>query len=230
MVQRQVPNPAELLDLMKFKRPEFNGKKRRLDSALTIDDLRTIAKRRTPKAAFDYTDGAAEGELSLTRARQAFQDVEFHPGILRPAPSVDTSVDILGGPSALPFGIAPTGFTRLMQTEGEVAGAGAAAAAGIPFTLSTLGTTSIEGVKAANPHGRNWFQLYVMRDREISYELTRRAAVAGFDTLQFTVDTPVAGARLRDKRNGFSIPPQLTLGTIINAIPRPWWWLSLIHI
>ena len=228
MVQRQVPNPAELLDLMKFKRPEFNGKKRRLDSALTIDDLRTIAKRRTPKAAFDYTDGAAEGELSLTRARQAFQDVEFHPGILRPAPSVDTSVDILGGPSALPFGIAPTGFTRLMQTEGEVAGAGAAAAAGIPFTLSTLGTTSIEGVKAANPHGRNWFQLYVMRDREISYELTRRAAVAGFDTLQFTVDTPVAGARLRDKRNGFSIPPQLTLGTIINAIPRPWWWYDFL--
>lgn len=228
MVQRQVPNPAELLDLMKFKKPEFNGKKRRLDSALTIDDLRTIAKRRTPKAAFDYTDGAAEGELSLTRARQAFQDVEFHPGILRPAPDVDTAVEILGGPSALPFGIAPTGFTRLMQTEGEVAGAGAAATAGIPFTLSTLGTTSIEGVKAANPHGRNWFQLYVMRDREISYELTRRAAAAGFDTLQFTVDTPVAGARLRDKRNGFSIPPQLTLGTIINAIPRPWWWYDFL--
>lgn len=228
MVTRQVPKPSELLELMKFKKPEFDGRKRRLDAALTIDDLRTIAKRRTPTAAFDYTDGAAEGELSLTRARQAFRDVEFHPGILKPAPDVDTSVDILGGPSALPFGIAPTGFTRLMQTEGEEAGAGAAAAAGIPFTLSTLGTTSIEGVKAANPNGRNWFQLYVMRDREISYELTRRAAAAGFDTLQFTVDTPVAGARLRDKRNGFSIPPQLTLGTIINAIPRPWWWWDFL--
>ena len=80
--------------------------------------------------------------------------------------TVDTDCEILGGPSALPFGIAPTGFTRLMQTEGEIAGAGAAAAAGIPFTLSTLGTTSIEDVKAANPHGRNWFQLYVMRRRE----------------------------------------------------------------
>lgn len=228
MVTRQVPKPSELLELMKFKKPELDGRKRRLDAALTIDDLRTIAKRRTPKAAFDYTDGAAEGELSLTRARQAFQDVEFHPGIFKPAPDVDTSVDILDGPSALPFGIAPTGFTRLMQTEGEEAGAGAAAAAGIPFTLSTLGTTSIEGVKAANPNGRNWFQLYVMRDREISYELTRRAAAAGFDTLQFTVDTPVAGARLRDKRNGFSIPPQLTLGTIINAIPRPWWWWDFL--
>ncbi|TDP93377.1 L-lactate dehydrogenase (cytochrome) [Leucobacter luti] len=228
MVKRQVPKPTELFELMQFKRPDFNGKRRRLEGALTINDLRTIAKRRTPKAAFDYTDGAAEGELSLARARQAFQDVEFHPGILRPAPTVDTSVEILGGPSALPFGIAPTGFTRLMQTEGEVAGAGAAAAAGIPFTLSTLGTTSIEDVRATNPAGRNWFQLYVMRDREISYELTRRAAAAGFDTLHFTVDTPVAGARLRDKRNGFSIPPQLSIGTVINALPRPWWWVDFL--
>ena len=228
MVTRQLPQPAELFELMKFKRPDLNGKRRRLEGALTIADLRRIASRRTPKAAYDYTDGAAEGELSLSRARQAFEDIEFHPGILRPAESVDTSVEILGGPSALPFGIAPTGFTRLMQTEGEIAGAGAAAAAGIPFTLSTLGTTSIEDVKAANPAGRNWFQLYVMRDREISYGLARRAAAAGFDTLMFTVDTPVAGARLRDKRNGFSIPPQLTAGTILNALPRPWWWIDFL--
>ncbi|GAA4055894.1 quinone-dependent L-lactate dehydrogenase [Microbacterium laevaniformans] len=227
-VKRQLPKPGELLELMQFKKPELDGRKRRLEGALTIADLRTIAKRRTPKAAFDYTDGAAEGELSLARARQAFQDIEFHPDILRPAAEVDMSTEILGGPSALPFGIAPTGFTRLMQTEGETAGAGAAGAAGIPFTLSTLGTTSIEDVRAANPHGRNWFQLYVMRDREISYGLVRRAAAAGFDTLQFTVDTPVAGARLRDKRNGFSIPPQLTVGTIINAIPRPWWWIDFL--
>ncbi len=228
MVKRQLPKVPELLELMQFKKPELDGRKRRLDSALTIYDLRTIAKRRTPKAAFDYTDGAAEGELSLSRARQAFEDIEFHPDILRPAAEVDMSTEILGGPSALPFGIAPTGFTRLMQTEGETAGAGAAGAAGIPFTLSTLGTTSIEDVKNANPNGRNWFQLYVMRDREISYGLVRRAAAAGFDTLQFTVDTPVAGARLRDKRNGFAIPPQLTVGTIINAIPRPWWWIDFL--
>ena len=228
MVSRQLPKPAELLELMQFKRPDLNGKRRRLASALTIADLRRIAKRRTPKAAFDYTDGAAEGELSLGRARQAFEDIEFHPGVLKPAEHVDTSVEVLGGPSALPFGIAPTGFTRLMQTEGEIAGAGAAASAGIPFTLSTLGTTSIEDVCAANPHGRNWFQLYVMREREISYGLAKRAAAAGFDTLMFTVDTPVAGARLRDKRNGFSIPPQLTAGTIINAIPRPWWWIDFL--
>ena len=228
MVKRQLPKPAELAELMKFKKPELNGRKRRLDKALTIYDLRRIAKRRTPAAAFDYTDGAAEAELSLTRARQAFEDVEFHPDILRPAPDVNTSTTILGDTSALPFGIAPTGFTRLMHTEGEIAGAGAAGAAGIPFTLSTLGTSSIEDVKAANPHGRNWFQLYVMRQREISYGLVERAARAGFDTLMFTVDTPVAGYRMRDKRNGFSIPPQLTPGTIINALPRPWWWIDFL--
>lgn len=228
MVQRQLPRPFEIFDLLKFKKPVLSPKRRRLEAALTIDDLRTIAKRRTPRAAFDYTDGAAEGELSLARARQAFQDVEFSPRVLRPAEKVDTTTTILGGPSRLPFAIAPTGFTRLMQTEGEIAGAGAAGAAGIPFTLSTLGTTSIEAVRAANPHGRNWFQLYVMRDREISYELARRAAAAGFDTLQFTVDTPVAGARLRDKRNGFSIPPQISLRTIVNAAVRPWWWFDFL--
>ncbi|MCU1578141.1 MAG: alpha-hydroxy-acid oxidizing protein [Rhodoglobus sp.] len=228
MVKRQFPNPKDLFALMQFKKPELNGKKRRLASALTIYDLKAIAKRRTPRAAFDYTDGAAEGELSLARARQAFEDIEFHPSILRDVSTVDTTTKILGGTSAMPFGIAPTGFTRLMQTEGEIAGAGAAAAAGIPFTLSTLGTSSIEAVKAANPDGRNWFQLYVMRQREISYGLVERAAAAGFDTLMFTVDTPIAGARLRDKRNGFSIPPQLTLGTIINAIPRPWWWWDFL--
>jgi L-lactate dehydrogenase (cytochrome) len=228
MVKRQFPNPVELAKLMKFKAPELDGRKRRLDAALTIYDLRDIAKRRTPKAAFDYTDGSAEGELSLRRARQAFEDVEFHPSILRDVSQLDTTTSILGGTSAMPFGIAPTGFTRLMQTEGEIAGAGAAGAAGIPFTLSTLGTSTIESVTAANPTGRNWFQLYVMRQREISYGLVERAAAAGFDTLMFTVDTPVAGARLRDKRNGFSIPPQLTLGTVINAIPRPWWWFDFL--
>ena len=227
-MKRQLPKVRELAELMQFKKPELDARKRRLDAALTIGDLRAIAKRRTPAAAFDYTDGAAEGELSLTRARQAFEDVEFHPDILRPATRVDTSTTVLGGPSAMPFGIAPTGFTRLMQTEGETAGAGAAAAAGIPFTLSTLGTTTIEDVRATNPDGRNWFQLYVMRDRSISYGLVERAAAAGFDTLMFTVDTPVAGARLRDKRNGFSIPPALTLKTVANAIPRPWWWFDFI--
>lgn len=228
MVQRQLPKPSELLEFMQFKKPSLDFAGNRLQSALTIYDLRRIAKRRTPAAAFDYTDGAAEGELSMTRARQAFEDVEFHPGILTDVSTVDTTTQVLGGTSALPFGIAPTGFTRLMQTEGEIAGSGAAGAAGIPFTLSTLGTTSIEDVRRVNPNGRLWFQLYVMRQREISYGLVERAAKAGYDTLFFTVDTPIAGARLRDKRNGFSIPPQLSLKTVANAIPRPWWWYDFL--
>jgi L-lactate dehydrogenase (cytochrome) len=213
---------------MNFKKPELNAKKRRLENALTIWDLRTIAQHRTPKAAFDYTEGAAEGEISLARARQAFEDIQFTPSILRDVSTVDMSSEVLGGRVALPFGIAPTGFTRMMQTEGEIAGAGAAAAAGIPFSLSTMGTTAIEDVKAANPNGRNWFQLYMWKDRDRSMALVDRAAKAGFDTLLVTVDVPVAGARLRDKRNGFSIPPQLTAGTVINAIPRPEWWINFL--
>ena len=228
MVQRQFPKPSELKEFMTFKKPSLDFAGNRLEKALTIYDLRKIAKRRTPAAAFDYTDGAAEGEFSMNRARQAFEDIEFHPGVLTDVSAVDTTTEVLGGTSAMPFGIAPTGFTRLMQTEGEIAGAGAAGAAGIPFTLSTLGTTSIEDVRAADPDGRLWFQLYVMREREISYGLVERAAKAGFDTLFFTVDTPVAGARLRDKRNGFSIPPHLTMKTLLNAIPRPWWWFDFL--
>jgi L-lactate dehydrogenase (cytochrome) len=115
-----------------------------------------------------------------------------------------------------------------MQTEGEVAGARAAARAGIPFSLSTMGTSSIEQVKAANPHGRTGFQLYMWKDRERSMALVDRAAAAGFDTLLVTVDVPVAGARLRDKRNGMTIPPALSPKTIINAIPRPEWWINFL--
>ena len=228
MVQRQFPKPSELMEFMQFKKPSLDFTGNRLEKALTIYDLRKIAKRRPPAAAFDYTDGAAEGEFSMNRARQAFEDIEFHPGVLTDVSTVDTTTEVLGGTSAMPFGIAPTGFTRLMQTEGEIAGSGAAGAAGIPFCLSTLGTTSIEDVRKVNPDGRLWFQLYVMREREISYGLVERAAKAGFDTLFFTVDTPVAGARLRDKRNGFSIPPQLSLKTVANAIPRPWWWYDFL--
>ena len=227
-MERRVPRVKDLAPLMQFKKPEFNARTRRLERALTIEDLRTIAKRRTPKAAFDYTDGSAEAELSLARARQAFQDIEFHPAILRDVSKVDTSCTILGGRSELPFGIAPTGFTRMMQTEGEYAGARAAARAGIPFSLSTMGTASIEDVKAANPHGRNWFQLYMWKDRDRSMALVERAAAAGFDTLLVTVDVPVAGARLRDKRNGMSIPPALTASTVLDAIPRPQWWIDFL--
>ncbi|WP_152363345.1 alpha-hydroxy acid oxidase [Microlunatus speluncae] len=228
MVERRLPRPKDLAPLMRLKRPELNPKKRRLGNALTVEDLRRIAKRRTPRAAFDYTDGAAEGEFSLSRARQAFRDVTLHPRILRDVSTLDTTTEILGKKSAWPFAIAPTGFTRMMHTEGEVAGVRAAGRAGIPFSLSTMGTTSIEDVRAAGPDTRKWFQLYMWKDRERSMNLVRRAADNGFDTLLVTVDVPVAGARLRDTRNGLTIPPTLTPKTIVDAIPRPWWWFDFL--
>ena len=200
---------------MQFKAPDLNAKRRRLDAALTIADLQKITRRRTPKAAFDYTEGAAEGEISIERARQAFEDIQFNPAILRDVSEVSTGWDVLGAPVSMPFGIAPTGFTRMMQTEGEIAGASAAAAAGIPFSLSTMGTTAIEGVKKANPNGPNWFQLYMWKDRDRSMALVERAAAAGFDTLLVTVDVPVAGARLREKRN---VPLCEGVGILVAAV------------
>jgi L-lactate dehydrogenase (cytochrome) len=227
-VNRRVPKARDLAPLIRFKRPQFDATRRRLGAAFTIEDLRRIAKRRTPRAAFDYADGAAEDELSLQRARQAFRDIEFHPTILRDVTNVTAGWNVLGQPVVLPFGIAPTGFTRLMHTEGEIAGARAAARAGIPFSLSTLGTTAIEDLVTAAPQGRKWFQLYMWRDRERSMALVRRAADAGFDTLLATVDVPVAGARLRDNRNGMTIPPTLTLRTVLDAVPHPKWWFDLL--
>lgn len=227
-IKRRVPNPKDLAQLMKFKAPTWNATERRLKEALTIYDLRDIAKRRTPTAPFDYTDGSADQELSLARARQAFEDIEFQPRVLRDVSDVDLSSTVLGKKVAMPFGIAPTGFTRMMQTEGEIAGSQAAEAAGIPFSLSTMGTRSIEEVAEAAPNGRNWFQLYMWKDRDRSMALVERAAAAGFDTLLLTVDVPVAGARLRDKRNGMTIPPALTLGTVIDALPRPAWWINFL--
>jgi L-lactate dehydrogenase (cytochrome)/glycolate oxidase len=227
-VKRRFPSPKDLAQLLRFRKFIFSSQKRRLSKALTIYDLRVIAKRRTPQAPFDYTDGGADSESSLDRARAAYEKLEFQPNILRNVKNVDLSVKMLGKVMNMPLGIAPTGFTRMMQTEGEYAGACAAADAGIPYTLSTMGTRSIEDVAAAAPLGRNWFQLYMWKDRDRSMALVDRAKKSGFDTLVLTVDVPVAGARLRDVRNGMTIPPSLTAKTIINAIPRPAWWINFL--
>ena len=227
-IKRRIPSPKDFAQLLRFRKPIFNAKNRRLSRALTIYDLRDIAKRRTPKAPFDYTDGGADSESSLIRARNAFERVEFQPRVLRNVKDVDLTVKMLGKQMNLPLGIAPTGFTRMMQTEGEYAGATAAQDAGIPYTLSTMGTRSIEDVARVAPNGRNWFQLYMWKDRDRSMALVDRAKAAGFDTLVLTVDVPVAGARLRDVRNGMTIPPSLTSKTILNAIPRPGWWLNFL--
>ena len=211
--------------LLRFKKPILNPKQRRLSRAHTIYDLREIAQRVTPQGPFDYTDGAADQEISLNRARRAFEDIEFHPHILRNVDKASLATTLLGKPVNLPVGIAPTGFTRMMNSAGERASSSVAQELGIPFALSTMGTTSIENVAKAAPHGSNWFQLYLWRDREKSMELISRAHSAGFDGLILTVDAQIAGARLRDVRNGLTVPPSLSAKTILNAIPRPaWWW------
>ena len=228
MSDRQVPKWHELKLLLRAKPIELNPTKRRLDNALTINDLRTIARRRTPRSVFDYTDGAAEAEISLRRARDLFGNLEFNPSILRNVSDVDTTTSILCRPSALPFAFAPTGFTRMMNHEGENAVVRVAERRGIPYALSTLGTTSIEDVAAAAPGARKWFQLYVWKDRAAGEELMARAKAAGFEALVLTVDVPVAGARLRDARNGFSIPPALTVKTVLDAATHPAWWINLL--
>ena len=235
-LKRQLPQIDELLPLMKFKLPTLDRRAARLSTAANVWDLRMIAKRRTPTPAFDYTDGAAQDETTLNRSYKLFREITLIPKILHSTPEVDLSTTIAGGPSSLPFGIAPTGFTRFMQSEGEDAGASAAAKAGIPFSLSTMGTRSVEEVAKVSEEkrnskpgsGRRWFQLYLWNDREASRDLLERAQKEGFDTLLVTVDTPVAGQRLRDTRNGMTIPPQLTAKTVLDASYRPEWWFNFL--
>lgn len=225
---RRLPRPKDLAPLLKMKPRHKDATARRLASAHTIQDLRRIARRRTPAGPFDYTDGAADGEVGVRRAREAFEDLEFRPGILRDVEHADTSTTVLGAHSALPFGLAPTGFTRMMHTAGERAVVAAAQRAGIPYALSTMGTTSIEDVARSGPSARKWFQLYLWKDRELSRELVANAKAAGYEALVVTVDVPVNGNRLRDLRNGMTIPPQLTLKTFLDASYRWEWWLNFL--
>lgn len=227
-VRRQVPKWSDLRPLLGMQPVSWSATERRLASAANIWDLRRIAHRRTPRSVFDYTDGAAESEVSLARARAAYRRVEFHPRVLRDVADVDTSAAILGERSTLPLIFAPTGFTRMMQHEGERAVASVAARAGIPYVLSTMGTTSIEDVREVAPAADLWFQLYVWKDRDASQALIARAKAAGYRALMLTVDTAVAGARLRDVRNGLTIPPTLRVKTLADMSLHPAWWANLL--
>lgn len=227
-LKRRFPPVKDLKELMKFDKPTLDITGRKLAKATSVWELRQIAKRRTPKAPFDYVDGAAENEISLHRARMAYRDLEFNPGVLRDVTDADLSTEVFGTEISMPVGLAPTGFTRMMQTEGEYAGSAAAADKGIPFCLSTMGTASLEDVATHAPDGDNWFQLYLWKDRRASEELVRRAWETGYDTLLVTADTPVAGLRLRDTRNGMTIPPKLRLSTVLDASYRPEWWLNFL--
>jgi len=227
MTARQRPRWSELRPL--FGTGAGGGRvERKLARAASIGDLRLLARRRAPRAVFDYTDGAAGDELSLRRSREGYAHLEFVPRVLQDVSAVDPSTTILGKPSALPLVFAPTGFTRMMHTEGEPAVARAAERAGIPYALSTMGTTSIERLAAEAPGGRRWFQLYLWRDREAGRDFVVRAAESGYEALVLTVDTPVPGPRLRDVRNGLTIPPSVTRRTVVEGARHPAWWIDLL--
>src|SRR3954463_10772239 len=180
MTARRRPRWSELQPFLRLRRPPLIPGDGRLATVASIPDLRILARRRAPRAVFDYTDGAAGEEISLRRSREAYARVEFQPTVLQDVSMVDTSTTILGRPAALPLVFAPTGFTRMMHTDGEPAVARVASDTGIPYALSTMGTTSIERVAPAAPQGRRWFQLYLWRDREASRDLVLRAQQAGY--------------------------------------------------
>jgi L-lactate dehydrogenase (cytochrome) len=228
MTKRRLPRWSELRPLLQGRPVTLDPTTRRLRAAASLEDLRMQARRRTPRAVFDYTDGGANREVSLRRSREAFDRVEFIPSVLRDVSSIDVSSTVLGQPSSLPLVLAPTGFTRMMNHEGEPAVARAAARAGVPYALSTMGTTSVESLVQQAPEGRKWFQLYLWRDREASTALVRRAAENGYEALVLTVDTPAGGLRLRDVRNGMTIPPALTARTVLDGARHPAWWINLL--
>lgn len=225
---RRLPRPSEVLPLIGTPDRTKTRLQRRLERCASVWDVRALAKRRTPRAVFDYTDGAAMSETTLDRSRAAYERVEFTPRVLRNVAEVDMSIELLGGRNALPFAFAPTGFTRMMHHVGEPAVARVAAERGIAYGLSTLGTTSIEDLASVSPGTRRWFQLYVNRDRAQAEDLMARADANGFDTLVLTVDTAVGGIRRREVRNGLTIPPQLRLGTMAEMALYPRWWFNVL--
>lgn len=227
-MQRRLPNPKELAPLLHLERVDLNGTRRRLAKAQSIPDLRRIAQRRTPSGPFHYVDGAADDEITLRKARQYFHDVEFQPAILRDVRSTDTSTTLFGERYRLPFGCAPTGFTRMMHAEGERAVVRATGRAGIPYALSTMSTTSIQDLQTEAPDAAKMFQLYLWKDHDRSRELMALAQQNGYKALILTVDVPVTGNRMRDARYGMTIPPQLNLRTFLDASYRPHWWFDFL--
>ena len=208
--------------VMQFREWEADGDKRRLARCADVSDLRRLAKRRMPAGCFDYIDGAAEDELSLRDSMDAFRRWQFKPRVLRDVSQIDTSAEFLGQSLPLPLLIAPTGFDRIAHSQGELAVARAADRAGIPYSLSTMGTRSIEEV-AQVCAGRKFFQVYVWKDKALLADLLVRAHAAGYEGIMITVDTTVLGRRERDVRRGFSLPPKLGHETIINGLLHPAW-------
>ncbi len=228
MTKRRFPRPSEILPLIGFSLPSLKRNEVRLAKTADLEDIRKLAQKRTPRAVFDYTDGAAGSESSLNRAREVFNSVEFSPRVLRDVTKIDTSIDLLGKPNSLPFAFAPTGFTRMMNYQGEVAVAKVAEKYGLAYALSTLGTTSPEDLAQAVPGARLWFQFYMRRDTKLNQDLVDRVKKMGYETIILTVDTVVGGSRFRDVRNGLTIPPKLTGKTLLDMARHPHWWVNLL--
>ena len=211
-----------LRSTLRFRRFRLSSTARRLERCANVDDLRLMAKRRLPGGVFDYIDGAAEDETTLRRSIEGFGDFEFVPRVLRDVSSIDTSTTLLGKTIAFPFVLAPTGFTRMADSQGELAVARAAERAALPYTLSTMGTRSIEEVAEVS-EGAKWFQVYVWRDRGLVREMIERSAEAGYQAICITVDLATLGRRERDVRRGFTMPPKIGPDTVVDAIRRPGW-------
>jgi L-lactate dehydrogenase (cytochrome) len=214
--------------VVRFRRFERDATKRRLSRAAAIADLRGIARHRLPRGVFDYIDGGAEDERTLRENSAAFGRIEFVPRVLHDVATIDTTTTLLGHPLPYPLVLAPIGFARVAHSQGELAGARAAARAGIPYTLSTLGTRSIEDLRDVS-NGALWFQVYVWKDRGLVAEMIGRARACGYQALALTVDTAVLGRRDRDVRRGFSMPPTLGPGTIVDGMLHPGWVWDFIR-
>jgi L-lactate dehydrogenase (cytochrome) len=217
-----------LRSVVRFGAVETDPVERRLSRAASVADLRRMARRRLPRGCFDYIDGGAEDERTLAANVRAFADTRFVPRVLRGLPDVEVGSSVLGGPVAYPLVLAPTGFTRIADPEGELSVARAAERAGLPYTLSTLSTRSIEEVREVSA-GRLWFQVYAWRDRGLVEEMIQRAATADYEALVLTVDTAVFGRRERDVRRGFSLPPVIGPSTVLDGILHPAWTWSFLR-
>jgi (S)-mandelate dehydrogenase len=199
-----------------------------LSRAVNIEDLRLLARRRLPRAIFDFIDGGAEDEGTLRENRAAFERVRLLPKVLVDVSRVETATEIFGKPSALPMAIAPTGGISAGRFGAELILARAAKAAGVPFTMATPSAFSIERV-AEEVGGRLWFQLYAVRDLAFRKKLVERARSAGYEAILVTVDLPVSGKRERDPRNGFHTPYSPNWRNSKDVVFKPAWALDMLR-
>src|SRR5580704_7701882 len=219
---------SEIRELIRVKPLELDATRRRLSACHDLADLRAVGRRLSPRPVFDYVDGGADEEVSLRANTRAFRQFRFQPRTLVDVSEADTSTAFLGSVTPLPLVLAPTGYTRMMHPAGEIAAARAAQKHGLPYTLSTMATTTIEDVAAAAQPDL-WFQLYILRDSGLNKELVDRAAAAKYRVLVVTVDCFVTGHRTRDRRNGLVIPPELTARTLVSIAGKPGYWTRMLR-